>query len=171
MKTKLQIKSIFGNLLFEYECETVKELVFQAVKSGADLYGANLSRANLSRADLSKIKNASLSLAQLRITPQEGAFVGWKKLCDGVIARLVIPHDAKRLNAYGSRKCRAERVFVHELFKDGKTWEGVGIGKHDKKTQYIVGKETFPDKFDESLTEECSNGIHFFITREEAEAY
>jgi len=36
---------------------------------------------------------------------------------------------------------------------------------------YEVGKLTIPDGFDENRWEECSHGIHFFITRSEAEAY
>ena len=54
MKTKLQIKSIFGKLLFKYEKEdnTIKETVIEAVKTGADLAGADLRRADLRGADL-----------------------------------------------------------------------------------------------------------------------
>lgn len=56
---KIQIKSIFENLIFEYDCEnktirkTVEEAINQKVSlSGADLSGANLSGADLSGADL-----------------------------------------------------------------------------------------------------------------------
>ena len=151
--------------------------LFGANLSSANLFGANLSSADLSRADLfganlKDIQNAALSLAQTRIVPQEGAFIGWKKLKGGIIAKLVISHDAERVNAAGSRKCRASKVFVHEMYEsDGVVFNGVGIGSYDHKTRYETGKETYPDKFDPSITEECSNGIHFFLTREEAEAY
>jgi len=65
MKTKLQIHSIFGNLLFEYECEdnTIAKTVSEAVRSSADLRSANLSSANLSSADL---RSANLRYANLR---------------------------------------------------------------------------------------------------------
>lgn len=54
MKRKLQIKSILGNLLFEYECEdnTIAKTLEEAVKSSADLSSANLSYADLSSAGL-----------------------------------------------------------------------------------------------------------------------
>lgn len=41
---KIEIKSIFRNLLFEYECEknTIKKTVVKANLSGADLSGADL---------------------------------------------------------------------------------------------------------------------------------
>ena len=170
---KLEIKSyIDGKILFSLECGSIKVCLEAAVKSRAYLSGAYLSGAYLSRAYLKDIKNASLALAQTRIVPQEGAFVGWKKLGNGEIAELVIPHDAARVNAAGSRKCRAARVFVHAMWDAaGKVITGPVRGRHDSKTKYEVGKETHPDKFDPSITEECSNGIHFFITKEEAEAY
>ena len=146
---------------------------------GANLYGADLSSANLSSANLSgaNLSGANLYganlygadpvvLARTQITPQEGAFVGYKKLNNDTIATLVIPHDALRLNAYGSRKCRASKVFVHAI--EG---EGVGYDKHTGNVLYEVGKEVIPDSFDEDCRVECSHGIHFFMRREEAEAY
>ncbi len=135
--------------------------------SRADLSGADLSGADLSRADLSGAENSELVIASCSIVPSEGAFVGWKKLKGDVIARLVIPHDAKRLNSIGSRKCRASKVFVHEIFSDVKTH----FDKHTGQTAYTEGQDVVPDSFDEDIRIECSHGIHFFLTREEAEAY
>ncbi len=55
MKIKIQILSIYGGVLFEFEKEnnTQRETILEAVNSRANLYGANLSGANLSGADLS----------------------------------------------------------------------------------------------------------------------
>jgi len=139
--------------------------------SNADLSNTDLSRTDLSGANLSNAKNAELIKAQQRITPEEGAFVGWKKLQSGVIAKLFIPHDAQRMNALGSRKCRASKAFVHEMFKDGDTFNDVAYGLHDPSFKYQTGKEVFPDSFNDDIREECSNGIHFFMTRAEAENY
>jgi hypothetical protein len=52
---KIEIKSIFGILLFEYECEknTIKKTVEKAYLRGANLSDANLNGANLSNAYLS----------------------------------------------------------------------------------------------------------------------
>ena len=130
--------------------------------SGADLSGANLRGADLSGANLSEIKNGSLALAQTSIVPDEGAFIGYKRLANGQVAKLVIPHDAKRLNSYGSRKCRAEKVFV---------LEGSGVAKRDNRTAYAPETWVIPDSFDDDRRVECSHGIHFFITRIEAEEY
>jgi hypothetical protein len=134
--------------------------------SRADLSGANLYGANLSGANLSEVKQKELIIARTQICPQEGAFVGWKKLSGNFIAKLVILHDAKRLNAIGSRKCRASKVFVHEIFGATEAYD-----KHTGKCLYKQGYEVMPDSFDENIQAECSNGIHFFMTREEAQDY
>jgi hypothetical protein len=44
-------------------------------------------------------------------------------------------------------------------------------GVHDETTIYQEGKVTKPDSFDPDFRVECSHGIHFFITRQEAEDY
>ncbi len=149
--------------------------------SGANLYGANLSRADLSRADLSRadlymanfyganLSRANLSGANLyeanlsafQIPPEEGSFVGWKKVQGGII-KLLIPSDARRTSSLVGRKCRAE--FVQVL-------EGEGVSTHDGKTVYKPGSVVYPDKYDDDIRVECTSGIHFFITRKEAEDY
>ena len=98
--------------------------------------------------------------------------MGWKKLASGIIARLVIPHDAQRLNSYSSRKCRASKVFVHEMWNaDGTVFNGTAVDSHSGKLKYTTGQEVFPDKFNDDKCLECTSGIHFFMTREEATAY
>ena len=54
MKTKIQIKSYFGSVLFEHESEenTVKKTVEEAVKNRAFLDGAFLNGASLNGASL-----------------------------------------------------------------------------------------------------------------------
>ena len=131
--------------------------------SGANLSGADLSRAdlygaNLSRADLSRADGSDHAVAKTRILP-DGALIGWKKLANGSIAKLLIPEDARRSHAFG-RKCRAEFVDVIE---------GEGVSKHDGVTAYTPGKRVTCDKWEEDWTIECAGGIHFFITRIEAE--
>lgn len=47
-----------------------------------------------------------------------------------------------------------------------------GYSQHDKgKTVYRVDEIVHCDKWDEDRWNECSGGIHFFLTREEAEAW
>jgi len=134
-----------------------------AVLSGAVLSGARLSDANLSGAVLSGAVLPSV-LPSFSILPA-GDLIVWKKLKEG-LCQLKIPSAARRINSTG-RKCRAEYVKVLALFPQGTklahaTYDG---------TVYRVGKIVRPDKYDPDFRVECSHGIHFFITREEAEAY
>ena len=138
--------------------------LYGANLSGADLSGADLSGANLSGADLSGIKNADMVIARTRIL-SEGDLIGWKKCKNNVIVKMQIPSDAKRSHAFG-RKCRAEYVKVLEVIG-----AEVGIAQYDDKTEYRKGEIVKPDSFDENWQDECAPGIHFFITRIEAENY
>ncbi len=132
--------------------------------AGANLAGAYLAGANLAGAYLAGAENAELVIARTRILP-DGDLIGWKK-CGTTIVKMKIPAEAKRSHAFG-RKCRAEYVDVLEVF-------GADVAEtsaHGPRTEYRVGQRVMPDRFDDNWQDECSNGIHFFITRAEAEAY
>ena len=135
----------------------------------ADLRGADLREANLRGANLRECKGAELVIAQTRIVG-EGDIIGYKKCQNNIIVKLLIPTDAKRSHAFG-RKCRAEYVKVLEIsYSDGSPAEKA-ISLHDGRTEYVVGEIVRPDSFCEDWMQECASGIHFFITRIEAENY
>jgi hypothetical protein len=133
--------------------------------SGANLWRANLSDAYLSGANLSEIASGKESIEALTMILPDGDLIGWKKCDNKVIVKVQIPSDAKRSNSTG-RKCRAEYVKVIEVIG-----AEVGISQHDNKTEYKAGEIVRCDKWDENRWAECSGGIHFFITRWEAENY
>ena len=140
--------------------------LFGANLSKADLSRANLSGANLSGANLSKADNAALAIAMTRILPSEGEVIGWKKCAAGVIVKLRVLADAERSHAFG-RKCRASAVEVLEV-----VGAEVGISSYSSTITYRVGNIVKTEKpFCQDFTQECASGIHFFITREEAEAF
>ena len=145
--------------------KTVRECVLEAIAKGVNLSGANLSRADLSGANLYGASGAALAIAQTRILPDEGAIIGWKKCRNGVIVKLLIPEDARRSHAFG-RKCRAEWVEVLDVIG-----ADVGVSFHDAFTVYRQGDIVRPDSFSDNWQDECAPGIHFFITRLEAENY
>ena len=140
--------------------------------SCADLSCANLSRANLRRADLHR---ACLRDADLRETvampqcPEEGPFIAWKKAWKYIV-KLEIPADAKRSSAT-SAKCRASAAKTIEIQNPDGTQAEVTHVESERGGIYEVGKMTYPDSFDEDRWNECSNGIHFFIARENAVNY
>ena len=232
MKVKIQIKSVFGKVLFEYEKEdnTVKQTMIEAVASGANLrdanlWGANLRDANLRDANLggANLRDANLRGANLRdanlwdanlrganlwdanlwganlrgadlwganlgdtnlgdaknfkahlfqIVPETGSFTGWKKGENGHLIKIEIPAEAKRHNAIGSRKCRAEFVKVLDIRNSkGYKVKECHSGPNGVKTLYCIGEIVRPDSYDPDITSECSHGIHFFITKQEAKDF
>jgi hypothetical protein len=42
---------------------------------------------------------------------------------------------------------------------------------HSGSTLYVQGEMVYPDKYDDDIRIECTNGIHFFISKREAEEY
>jgi len=62
--------------------------------------------------------------------------------------------------------CRAEYVKVLEVIGDT-----LGRSRHDNTTEYRVGSIVRCDKWEENRWIECDGGIHFFLTRIEAEKY
>ena len=145
----------------------------EADLSEADLSEADLSEADLSEADLSEaiLTGAHIEGAILPapIVPLEGEFTGYKKVLSSPhgtydVITLRIPVFAQRTSALASRKCRASHVIVVE-------GEGVSPTASRSKLTYAPEITVTADRFDADRREECTHGIHFFPTREEAEAY
>ena len=79
MKIKIDIKSIFGNVLFSFEKEnnTIKDTLVEANLRGANLEGANLEGADLEYADL---EGANLGNAYLRGANLRNAYLEYANL-------------------------------------------------------------------------------------------
>lgn len=138
--------------------------------SGANLSGVNLSRANLRGTDLSKLIYDEDTAFYALQCPETGSFIGYKK-AHGYIVELEILADAKRSSAT-SRKCRCSAAKVLSITTvNGKTKVKEIASNRDSNFVYRVGEIVRVDYFDEDRWNECSTGIHFFITRSEAERY
>ena len=136
-----------------------------AYLSGADLSGAYLSGAILSGAVLSGVVGLGIQPAVLKILP-EGDILGYKKIKEGIVKLLISAHT-KRSNAFG-RKCRAASARVVEMPEGGV----IGTSTHDASFTYQLGQVVEPAQpFDDDWTQDCASGIHFYITREEAEQH
>ena len=150
--------------------------------SGANLWNADLSGANLSGANL---KGACLWYADLSGTnlwdakidfsiacPEKGSFIAFKKVKDDYIVELLIPEDARRCSAT-SNKCRCDKAKVLSITKLNGTSDGVDTvySKYDETFVYKIGEIVEVKDFDDNRWNECSTGIHFFITRQEAVNY
>ena len=136
----------------------------------ANLGGANLSGANLRGADLRGVKYDETTAFFALTCPEEGSFIGFKK-AGGKIVKLLIPEDAKRSSAT-SRKCRCSKATVLSITNLDGSDAGIESVPSDKTSfVYKIGKTLEVKDFDEDRWNECSTGIHFFITRDEAVNY
>jgi hypothetical protein len=140
--------------------------LFCANLIGADLRGADLQEAYLLDADLS-----GASLPYFQLCPEERAFVGYKKLRNGLIATIEIPTDVPRTSSLVGRDCRAQsaRVLSIEAPDGTKVLEGISI--HDKNFLYRTGETVSVPDYDPDIRVECTQGVHFFMTKEEARKY
>lgn len=157
-----------------------------------NLIGADFREADLSEAILS---NQEFINSMLPICcPEEGSFIGWKKafvtsvseetsirfktpLCKTpVIVKLLILNTAKRSSGT-TRKCRcseAEVLDIQNVEFDGLSIAGTvqeAFSDHDPEFVYKIGETVRVEDFDDNRWNECSTGIHFFITRQEAVNY
>lgn len=112
--------------------------------------------------------------------PETGSFIGWKKTfmkdeqghIFDVIIELQIPKEAKRSNSGFSYKCRCDKAVVKSIenIETGKNYQEAP-SSYDPNFIYKVGETVEVDWFDENPFSDCSCGIHFFMTQEEAKEY
>ena len=173
MKTKIEIKSIFGKLLFEFECEnnTVKKTVEKAIESSADLRYANLRSVDLSYANLSSADQNEGTLFLSIACPEEGSFIAYKK-ASGKIIKLMITEDAKRSSAT-TLKCRASKAKTISIENiDGTSYcQNFISSDYDSSFIYKIGEVVEVTNFDEDRWNECAPGVHFFLSKELAKQY
>ena len=141
----------------------------------ADLNNVNLTKANLNYANLNGIKYNYLSMGLNLVCPEEGSYIGYKKAKtkqkEEVIIKLLITEDALRSSAT-TRKCRCSKAKVLTITSLDETKSfNEAYSNWDSSFIYKVGETVEVDDFDTNRWEECSTGIHHFITRKEAVEY
>lgn len=149
--------------------------LWEAILREANLWEADLRRANLWEADLQGADNIPNYVCPI-CCPEEGSFIGFKKanthdFAGPVIVKLEISADAKRSSAT-TRKCRCSKatvISITDMLNVDKFQ--MAVSSYDKNFIYEVGKTVIVDDYDDNRWNECSTGIHFFITRDEAVRY
>jgi uncharacterized protein YjbI with pentapeptide repeats len=136
--------------------------------TGQDLRKTSLKGAILRAATMHRTKLTPKQLKRLSIVP-EGDLIVYKKVLSlssrysrRQVIKLKIPAGVPRVGGLIGRKCRAERAVV---------LEGAGISRHDGITKYKPRKTVVAPNWDPDPRVECSGGIHFFLTKEEALDY
>ena len=165
---------------------------FEASLCEADLRHADLRDADLRNADLrgADLTGATLCGAKLEGTrglppiacPETGGFTAYKRVekynkdtasTTYFIAELYIPANAKRSSAT-TRKCRCSRAKVIRFWNFDRTIADIeyAYSSHNPTFRYLKGEYVTPRySFDENRWNECTSGIHFFLTFNEARDY
>ena len=146
-----------------------------ACLAGANLKGAYLNNTILINTDLNGTEYKEKTKLFPLQCPEKGSFIGYKattiKRGHLGIIELLIPEDAKRSSAT-SRKCRCSKAKVLSITSiDGTINYTFAHSHFDENFIYRVGETVEVKDFDEDRWNECSTGIHFFITRGEAVSY
>jgi hypothetical protein len=186
----LSLASLSGAYLREADLRGAD--LFRANLSGADLSGADLSGADLSRTDLrganlsgAYLREADLREADLRganlsganlphfwVCPEEGNFLAWKKVSIvGDCTRTAIVQVevcGQRVCSLIGRKCRTDQLRVRRVF---------GAKPGDKLCSLYTASFRYPRRglvqaqLDPDIRVECTKGLHFFMTRREADEF
>lgn len=132
----------------------------------ADLFGAVLEYAKLDGI----ISNEGTKWFRLHC-PERGAFLGYKKCVNNRLVQLLIPADAKRTSAtLPSCRCNKAKVLTIKSFdyQDNydEAWSLVDENFVYKKGEWVEVKDFNEDRWMDSTT-----GIHFWMTRKEAQDY
>jgi hypothetical protein len=155
----------------------------KAVLKNSALIDAKFLEADLTRADFrgSDLAGAELQGANITGTlfdprpkaPEEGSFVGWKEVFDKqgnpIIAKLLIPEEAKRTTPLVGRVCRAEFVKVLELTPAVSFAKSRYCPDQIYRVGKIVRARYYADDVQLGYAPESAFGIGFYLTREEAE--
>ena len=138
--------------------------LYGAILSGANLSGVDLTGADLSHADLTNTILDEKEQCRKGIVLTE-PMVGYKKSYENKIITLEIPIGAK-VFSINNNKRRTNKAKVIDM--QGETEL---CSRRDASFKYHVGDEIEIEDFDENYNAECSTGIHFFLTRDEAKIF
>lgn len=162
--------------------------LFGANFSEACFYNCTFVKANLNNADFRDAEFNNCNLTDIcydeftvgiaLACPEKGAFTAFKKahLYSGerCIVELQVPADAKRSSAT-TRKCRVSKAKVIAVYKiDDGVYTPIkqnAYSNHTNSFVYKIGSTVCVKNFDENRWNECSTGIHCFITMREAALY
>ena len=159
-------------------CDLTGANFYNADLRNATFYSCTLDNTRMESTDLRGVKFLESDTSDIianagtagfwPVCPVEGAFIGWK-WADDCLVKLRIPEDARRSSGT-CRKCRCYKAEVLEITKDGEPVE-VTFSDHDYAFMYQVGEFVEEPKYDPDRWKTCAPGIHFFMTKEEAENY
>lgn len=173
-------KSILRNTKF-VDCDLSGANLSGTDLFGADLRGCNLSNSNCDGTDFTASILIGANLEGLIHTdktkffrqycPETGYFFGYKKCFNDRMVKLLIPKDAKRCSAT-TNACRCDKAKVVEITSPDKKISYKEANSFvDENFIYRLGEFCYADSYHEDRWQDSSNGIHFWMTFEEALGY
>lgn len=154
-----------------YKTDMADSKLIKSVFYKTSIDYTNFSGSKINNTEFSYINYDETTAFFAQSCPEKGSFIGFKK-CGKYIVELQITADAKRSSAT-SRKCRCSKAKVLSITNlDGSDSVLSKISSNsDSEFIYKIGETVEVKDFDENRWNECSTGIHFFITRDEAVRY
>jgi hypothetical protein len=161
------------------EANLVGAILRGAILARANLRGANLVGASLRGANLVGASLRGAKLPYYKICPTTGSFIGWKSgkttheyYTKQTIIKIKILACSRRCSCLISRKCGCDLAYIESIEDtDGNALKKCMNWNVGYPREYEVGKFVSSKNYDPDLREDCASKIHFFITREEAEAW
>ena len=145
--------------------------------TNAQAYSTDFRECDFDECDLTDIHTDEDTVGYFLTCPEKGSFTAFKKAelyhdTERVIVELKVPASALRSSAC-SRKCRVSKAKVVSITSlDGsKKYTQNAYSMHASNFVYKVGQTVEVKNFDKNRWNECSTGIHCFMTREEAVNY
>lgn len=148
--------------------------IFNTTIYRVDFYETDFSNVHLPVT--TKILNSDLATAFNppyipMVCPDTGSFTGWKQCVGRRIVELEIPADAKRSSGT-TRKCRCDKAFVKSIKDVSGTKEyAEAFSYRDDGFVYKVNETVYVPNYYTNRFVVCAEGIHFYMTRQEAVGY
>lgn len=148
---------------------------YDADLTNVNMYEADFTNADFVRCKLDNIRYDECTCGIALACPEKGSFTAFKKAKlyndNNCIVELQVPADALRSSAT-TRKCRVSKAKVVAVYTmDGKSIKQNAYSIQTRSFVYKIGKIVEVKNFDKNRWNECSTGIHCFITKREAEQY
>lgn len=155
------VKSRIDHTNLEHACLEAVNLE-GAYLGRSNLYYTQLEGANLYNVNLKNNEGKLIKYRKGKILTED--IIGYKKCRDNIIVTVLIPRGSIVFSIDGE-KCRTNKARVIAIDGADRAYSFYN------KMSYYVGDEFTVYNFNCQYNMECGEGIHFFMTREEAERY
>ncbi len=139
---------------------------------GADFSGSNFHHTLFEYANTEDITDNEDTKFFRMVCPATGPFIAWKCCTELRVVQLLVPADAKRVSATAETcRCNKAKVLSIKSIDETKSYDWAQ-STVDPDFYYEVGKWVEPaNGFEENRWRDSSQGIHFFMERQQAVDY